>query len=89
VECQTAPRRTGTHTGTVTPPSCSGMAAGTMAQYHSDRRHLDRQLHGKGCRMVKDRGWRNELEVVELEVIVCAEYSCDRIRPRECVAEEL
>jgi hypothetical protein len=65
-------------------------AAGRLTLLPCARCVLDRvSEHGKGRRTIKDRCRRHELDVVELEVNVCAEYSCGRIRPRRCVAEEL
>jgi hypothetical protein len=48
-----------------------------------------RSRHGKGCLSLKGRVCNEQARKVELGVIVCAEYSYDKIRPRHCVAEEL
>ena len=42
-----------------------------------------------GQQRVKDRSRSEQARRLELEVIVCADYSYDRIRPAECVAVEL
>ena len=45
--------------------------------------------HGKGRLSLKDRSCSQHEPRLELGVIVYAEYSYGRIRPRQCVADEL
>ena len=45
--------------------------------------------HGKGRLSLKNRVRSQPAKRVELRVIVCAEYSYDRIRSRQCMAVEL
>jgi hypothetical protein len=46
-------------------------------------------LHGKGCRTGKDRSCRLKPNAIKIGVIVYAEYSYDRIKARQRMAEEL
>ena len=65
------------------------MRGAMQPQSRATDQTIGRRVHGKGLLSLKDRSRSVQAYRLELEVIVCAEYSCDRIRPRQGVVEEL